>query len=137
MKIKASIIFCLLSFSTILYSQNSTNKIVEKSNDYITYGINNIQKRLKVVYKLNSEGQKTERILYSRDNKLDWTPVQRHSFKYNLHGKIADVIYTKWDKINNSWSGVSEHLIHIYNKKGELLSVKKSGTASEINLAQN
>lgn len=137
MKIKALIIFCLLSFSTILFSQNSAKKIVEKSNEYITYGINNTQKYLKIVYKFNSEGQKTKRILYTRDNTFNWTPVQKYDFKYNQQGKIADVIYTKWNNVNNSWSGVSEHLIHIYNKKGELLSVKKSRTDSDINLAHN
>ncbi|WP_160111103.1 hypothetical protein [Dysgonomonas sp. Marseille-P4361] len=137
MKTKALIIFCLLSFSTILYSQDSDNKIIEKTGEYISYGINNIQKRLKVVYKFNSEGQKTERISYARDNTFNWTPVQKYDFKYNQQGKIADVIYTKWNKVNNSWSGVSEHLIHIYNKKGELLSVKKSRTDSDINLAYN
>lgn len=137
MKIKALIIFCLLSFSTISYSQDSNNKIIDKTGEFLSYGINNIQKRVKTVYKFNSDGQRTERILYSRNNSLNWVPIQMHSFKYNSLGKIADVIYTKWDTESNSWSEASEHLIHIYNREGQLLTVKKKRGNTDTNLALN
>lgn len=132
MKTKALIIICSLSMCLTVYSQNSDNSATKI---YTTYAIENIQKRTKVVYKYNREGQRTERTLYTRYNTTVWIPIQMHTYQYNNQGKIADIIYTKWSQDSNCWEEISDHLIHIYDKSGKLLSVEKSKSRINSNLA--
>lgn len=134
---KTFIILCLFSFSSILYAQNPNNKETKEIEEFTSYTIGNIQKRAKVVYKFNTEGQRIERTLYYRDNMKDWTPIQMYNYQYNNQGKIADIIYTKWDKENNCWNETSDHLTHIYDRDGILLSIRKSNSNNDINLAHN
>lgn len=134
---KAFIILCLLCFNSILYAQNSNKEEILKTEEFTSYGIDNIQKRTRVIYKFNTQGLRTERIVYYRNDRGNWTPVQMHSFKYNNLGKIADVIYTKWDKDNSYWNEVSEHLIHIYDYNGKLLTIQKCKKDTNSTLAYN
>lgn len=116
---------------------NSINKSEKGTiKECILYDKSKPQILAKITYTFDSEGKRTERVLYLSDNKNNWTPAQMHSYKYNKQGKIADIIYTKWNKNKKCWNEKSDYLIHVYGDDGKLLTINKKTSKTETHLAQ-
>lgn len=86
----------------------------------------------KNVYKYDNKGLLLERTLYKWNKNTGWSGAQKYQYEYNNSDILTNIVYTKWDKDMAAWSSISQHLIHIYNLDGKLLSIKQIEVDSSI-----
>ncbi|NDV93815.1 DUF3836 domain-containing protein [Dysgonomonas sp. 521] len=117
----------LLSVASV-YASNPKTKVYSNSNDrtkeYITVDSETSKALSKSVFNYDSDGTIKERALYQWIENQGWVGTQKYSYEYNSD-KLATIVYTKWDKETNAWGNTSKHLIHVYDRSGELLAVEE------------
>lgn len=124
---KAIILFTIvlsIFFSGNIYSQkiSSFNEKIEDNGqttkEYIRK--NKSQADVKTIFQYNAQGNVIERAFYLKENTSKWIPAQKHIYEYNDEGKIANIIFTRWNETRNEWEKKSLHLVHLYNN-GQLI----------------
>ncbi|MDR3058611.1 MAG: DUF3836 domain-containing protein [Prevotella sp.] len=129
MKTKKLILTTIISLISIgIYAQNSvrTAKIEnERSREYHTY-----DKKSKITwkteYKYDDLGNRIRQISYKQNKGSEWIPIQMHEYQYDSANKIANIVYTKWDKRARRWNNESEMLVYLYNNTERYMVVKRN-----------
>lgn len=134
MRTKKVIIVAIISFLSIsIYAQNKMEGTVkieyERTKEYQTHDKKN-RITWKTEYKYDDLGSRIRQISYKRDKSSEWTPIQKHEYQYDSNGKIANIIYSKWNTKTKTWNNKSEMLIYLYNNTERYMVVKKN-TAKE------
>lgn len=78
---------------------------------------------MKSVYEYTTDGNLQEKVTYKWNTEKGWVAIQKYTYEYNKNGQISNMIYTEWNKELQAWSHESQHMLHIYDLDGELLSV--------------
>jgi len=86
------------------------------------------------VYQYSADGAMLSKTVYIWDSQEGWIGAHKYDYEYNRSGQVANLIFTSWDKDLEAWSPQCQHLLHIYNLDGELLSVKQVKVNNEMGL---
>jgi hypothetical protein len=129
-------------FSLNIYAGNPKNKVYSniENNEYgctkeYTIVDGQTSKALrKVAFFYDANGNIQEKSCYTWNEVTGWIGTQKYEYEYNSDGhKLANLIYTEWDKEIATWSAKSQHLIHVYDINGELLTVKQFKVNNDYN----
>jgi len=84
-------------------------------------------------YFYNPEGRIVEKTISSWSDQKGWVNAGRYEYQYNETGKVANVIFTEWNKKDANWSEKAYFLVHVYDENNEFLSIEQL----EINTTKN
>lgn len=124
----------LLSVASI-YASNPKTKVYSNvdstTKEYTTVDAKTSKALSKVVYHYDSNRMLQERTFYKWDDTQGWTGTKRYTYEYN-NDRLSTVVYTVWDKKMATWSGTSQHLIHVYGIDGGLLAVEQFEVVDQL-----
>lgn len=131
-RILTSILVVVFSV-TCLFAANPKNNIYTNTEttemgsvkEYTFCDKETLKPLKKTVYQYDATGATVQKTTYKWDESFGWAALQKYSYEYNENGKIVNLIYTEWDKGLGTWAKNSDHMLHIYNMNGELLSIRQ------------
>ena len=128
-----TVLATLFSFSNI-YAGNSKDKVYSNiettrygcTKEYTTVDGTSLEALKKAVFVYDTKNNLKEKTYYKWSSQ-GWVGTYKYVYEYNSDGsKVANLIFTKWDKNMATWSTKSQHLIHVYDDaSGKLLTVKQ------------
>lgn len=128
-----------LFFSANLNANNVKTYSNEQSGEfgikkeYISVEKETLKPLKKEYYQYDTTGRLLEKTVSKWSYEKGWENTGRYEYQYNETGKVANVIYTEWNKQSNDWAEKACFLVHVYDDNNEFLSIEQF----EINTTNN
>lgn len=141
---KATLLTSVLAvlFSLNTYAANPKDKVysnIENNEygcvkEYTTVDGETSKALKKAVFFYNSNGNLQEKTYYTWSDSEGWVGAQKYEYEYTADGSaLVYLIFTDWDQEIAAWSTKSQHLLHVYDTSGELLTVKQIQVNNNFN----
>lgn len=118
-----------------LYASNPKTKVysnvINGTKEYTIVDSETSKALRRSVCNYDSKGYLQEREYFKWDDTKGWMSTQKYNYEY-YDNKLATIVYTEWDNEQAEWSNMSQHFIHVYDTKGELLAVEKFEVTKDL-----
>ena len=120
-----------LSFSANMNADNvKTYSNIESGEfgtkkEYVSVESKTSKPLKKEFYHYDADGRIQEKTISKWSDEKGWENAGKYEYQYNETGKVANVIYTEWNKKDGNWSDKAYFLVHVYDENNEFLSIEQ------------